>query len=82
MNLSVDLPVALGEQLASHCQAHGITQEEAVRRAIRQFLNHSASPTPYALGAEGFGADQTHSGAIAENSQRLLRERFRASTTG
>jgi len=82
MNLSIELPSALEEQLASYCQVYGITEDEAVRRALHQLLSYSLSPTPYELGAEGFGADHTHSGDIARNSQRLLRERFRASTTG
>lgn len=82
MNLSIDLPKVLEERLASYCHAHGITGKEAVQRALYQLLNDSLSPTPYDLGAEGFGADLTHSGDIAKNSQRLLRERFRASATG
>ena len=82
MNLSIELPQALNEQLASYCHAHGLTENEAVEYALHQFLKNSALPTPYDLGAEGFGADHTHSGDIARNSQRLLRERFRASTTG
>lgn len=43
---------------------------------------HHVTPTAYELGIDGFGADQTHSGDIARNSQRLLREWFCASTTG
>lgn len=81
MNLSIDLPPVLEEQLASYCQVQGITEDEAIRRALHQLLNHSLLPTPYKLGAEGFGADLTHSGDIARNSQRLLRERFRVSPT-
>ncbi len=82
MNLSIDLPPALEKQLASYCQDQGITEDEAIQRALHQLLSHSPPPTPYELGTEGFGADHTHSGDIAQNSQRLLRERFRASTTG
>jgi hypothetical protein len=82
MNLSIDLPKILEEQLVSYCHAYGITENEAVQRALHRLLNDSLSPTPYELGTEGFGADHTHSGDIAKNSQRLLRERFRASTIG
>lgn len=81
MNLSIELPKVLEEQLASYCHAHGITENEAVQCALYQLLNDSLSPTPYELGTEGFGADLTHSGDIARNSQRLLREQFRASAT-
>jgi len=72
MNLSVDLPKVLEEQLVSYCHVHGITENEAVQRALHQLLNDSISPTPYDLGIEGFGADQSHSGDIARNSKRLL----------
>ena len=74
MNLSIDLPKILGEQLVSYCHAYGITENEAVQGALHRLLNDSPSPTPYDLGVEGFGADLTHSGDIAKNSQRLLRE--------
>ena len=83
MNLSIDLPKVLQEQLMSYCHTHGVTENEAVQTALHQFLsNDTASPTPYELGVEGFGADHTHSGDIARNTKNLLRERFRASVTG
>ena len=72
MNLSIELPKALENQLLAYCHAQGITENEAVQYALHQLLG--ISPTPYELGAEGFGADHTHSGDIAKNSQRLLRE--------
>ena len=81
MNLSLELPKTLEEQLVSYCHAHGITENEAVQYALYRLLNDFLSPTPYELGIEGFGADLTHSGDIARNSQHLLRERFRVSTT-
>lgn len=82
MNLTIELPQALNEQLASYCHAHSITENEAVQCALHRLLNDSFSPTPYELGTEGFGADHTHSGDIARNTKHLLRERFRASATG
>jgi hypothetical protein len=77
MSLSVKLPKILEERLASFCHAHGITEEQAIQRAVQQFLSETVSLTPYDLGVEGFGADQTHSGDIAKNSRQMLRERFR-----
>lgn len=82
MTHSLELPAILQERLAAHCRAHGISEEQAIERAIRQFLADSAHPTPYDLGAEGFGADQTSSGDIARNSKRILRERFGDPATG
>lgn len=47
-----------------------------------QAASDDRSPTAYELGIEGFGADLTHSGDIAKNSQRLLREHFCAPIVG
>jgi hypothetical protein len=77
MTLFLHLPRNLQDRLANHCRAHGITEHQAVEQAIRQFLGEPAEPTPYQLGAEGFGADRTNSGDIARNSKMILRERFR-----
>ena len=77
MTLSLHLPRKLQDRLAKHCRAHGITEDQAVEQAIRQFLGEPTEPTPYELGAEGLGADRTNSGDIARNSKAILRERFR-----
>jgi hypothetical protein len=81
MSLSIHLPKVLEERLATFCQAQGITEEQAIQRALQQLLGEAASLTPYDLGVEGFGADQTHSGDIAKNSRKMLRERFREPVT-
>ena len=75
MSLSVSLPEPLQERLAAYCAAQGISQSEAIKCALDSLLDHDA-PTAYELGATGFGADESHSGDIARNSKRLLRERF------
>lgn len=77
MSLSIDLPKILEDRLIAYCAAQGISQGEAIKRAIDSLLS-DGSPTPYELGATGFGADKTHGGDIARNSKRLLREQFRA----
>ncbi len=50
-----------------------LPKSEAVRRALNSFLNVIPELTPYQLGKDGFGADQTHSGDIARYSKRLFR---------
>jgi len=82
MNLSIELPTILKERLADYCRTHGVSEDQAIEQAVRQLLGDSPEPTPYDLGAEGFGADRTHSGDIAQNSKRLLRERFREPSAG
>jgi hypothetical protein len=73
MSLSIRLPKTLEEQLAAYCAAQGISRSEAVKRALDALLSE-APPTPYELGAAGFGADNTHGGDIARNSKRLLQK--------
>lgn len=81
MNFSITLSNALEQNLIAYCHRHSITKEQVIQKALSQFLHQVNSfPTPYELGLDGFGADQTHSGDIAKNSQQLLRERFRDQT--
>lgn len=77
MTHSIRLPTVLEERLAAYCRTHGVSESQAIEQAIAQLLGHAVEPTPYDLGAEGFGADRTNSGDIARNSKRILRERFR-----
>jgi hypothetical protein len=50
-----------------------------VKEALEQLLARSAdAPTPYELGAKGFGTDTTAPRDVARSTKRLLRERFRA----
>jgi hypothetical protein len=78
MSISVRLPEIIEKQLSAYCQAHRISRSEAVKQALDLFLSAQANqPTPYELGEDGFGADRTHTGDIARNSKRLLREKFR-----
>ena len=78
MSVSVRLPESTAKQLTAYCQTHRITKSEAVKRALDLFLAAAVhQPTPYELGASGFGADRTHAGDIARQSKQLLREKRR-----
>ncbi|MCF7996699.1 hypothetical protein U5801_25985 [Lamprobacter modestohalophilus] len=77
MTHSIRLPTSLEERLATYCRTRGLSEDQAIEQAIRQLLGETLESTPYDLGVRGFGADQTHSGDIARNSKRRLRERFR-----
>ena len=48
--------------------------KEALERLLAE---SSGQATPYELGKDGFGADETQRGSIARNTKRLIRERFR-----
>lgn len=79
MTVSVRLPESVETRLTAYCRAHRISKSEAVKRALDSFLGKEApEPTPYELGAGGFGADRTHSGDIASRNKELLREKFRS----
>ncbi|MGH8476989.1 MAG: hypothetical protein ACRERV_02870 [Methylococcales bacterium] len=77
MTVSVRLPESTEIQLSSYCQAHRISKSEAIKQALDLFLaGHAQQTTPYELGKDGFGADRSHAGKRAENTKRLLREKF------
>jgi UDP:flavonoid glycosyltransferase YjiC (YdhE family) len=54
----------------------------ATQQALAAGAPEARAETPYDLGKDGFGADRTHGGAIARDSKRLLRMKFRGSPTG
>jgi len=78
MSLTVRLPLRVEQELKAYCVARHITKTEAVRDALERLLSESSGQvTPYELGKEGFGADESKRGDIARNTTRLIRERFR-----
>lgn len=77
MSLSIQLPNNLEQQLNLYCQQHQVSINETIRLALERLLTTTNKPlSPYELGKEGFGADQTHEGDIAQNSKKLLKARF------
>ena len=83
MTLSVHLPPALAQKLTSYCAEHHFSPDEVIQEALQRLLAPDApAQTPYELGRDGFGADRTHGGAIARDSKRLLRMKFRGQSPG
>ena len=77
MSLSIQLPDSLEQQLTVYCQQHKLSKNETIRLALERLLTTANQPlTPYELGKEGFGSDQTHEGDIAQQSKDLLKARF------
>lgn len=75
--LAIQIPNNLEQQLNLYCQQHQISINETIRLALEQlFITASKPLSPYELDKEGFGADQTHEGDIAQNSKKLLKARF------
>jgi hypothetical protein len=77
MSLSIQLPENLEQQLNTYCQEHRLSINETIRLALEGLLTAANQPlSPYELGKDGFGADQTHEGDIAQNTKALLKARF------
>lgn len=77
MSLSIHLPDDLEQQLTIYCQQHHLSKNETIRLALERLLTTIEKPlTPYELGKNGFGSDQTHEGDIAQQSKALLKARF------
>ena len=78
MALTVRLPLRVEQELATYCAARRITKSQAVKEALERLLAESADrPSPYELGKDGFGADDSQHGDIARNTKQLIKARFR-----
>ena len=78
MSLSIQLPDNLEQQLSAYCQEHHLSINETIGLALERLLTSPNKPlSPYQLGKDGFGADQSHEGDIAQHSKELLKARFR-----
>ncbi len=78
MNLSIELN-DLEQELNIYCKAHQCSANEVVRLALKRLFSATVEPklSPYELGKDGFGSDETHEGDIAQNSTAFLRARFK-----
>jgi hypothetical protein len=77
MSLAIDLPNNLEQQLMLYCQQHQLSKNETVCLALERLLTTThPMATPYELGKDGFGSDQTHEGDIAQQTKNLLKARF------
>jgi hypothetical protein len=80
MTVTVRLPAALEETLATYCAERGITRSEAIKQAVARLVAAERDvPSAYDLGRDLFGpdTDETPIDNVAATSKRLLRERFR-----
>jgi RHH-type rel operon transcriptional repressor/antitoxin RelB len=74
MSLSIQLPDNLEQQLTIYCQQHHLSKNETIRLALERLLTTANKRlTPYELGKDGFGSDQTHEGDIAQHTKDLLK---------
>ncbi len=81
MPLTVRLPPRLQQELTEYCVTHRVTKSDAVKQALQRLLSETTTQvTPFDLGKDGFGADDTPGREIARNTKRLIKERFRGKT--
>jgi hypothetical protein len=79
MALTVRLPPRVEEQLRAYCVSRRITKSAAVKEALERLMSESTGQvTPFELGKEGFGVDDSAGGDVARNTKRLIKDRFRA----
>jgi hypothetical protein len=61
----------------------GRTKSRPAKNARERLFSDSASrASPFELGKNGFGADESQRGEIARHSKRLIKERFRNKAAG
>ncbi len=76
--LSIHLPDNLEQQLSIYCEQNHRSKSEAILFALENLFSTTKKPaTPYELGKDGFGSDETHEGDIAQNSKTFLKARFK-----
>ena len=79
MALTVRLPPRVEEELKAYCVSRRITKSAAVKEALERLMSETAGQaTPFELGKEGFGVDDSAGGDVARNTKRLIKDRFRA----
>jgi hypothetical protein len=79
MALTVRLPPRVEEELRAYCVSRRITKSAAVKEALERLMSESTvQATPFELGKEGFGVDDSAGGDVARNTKRLIKDRFRA----
>src|SRR5689334_11527191 len=60
MPLTVRLPPRVEEELKAYCVARRISKSDAVKAALERLLSETGNhATPYELGSDGFGADDS-----------------------
>ena len=82
MTLTVRLEPELEELLEDYCQAEGTTKSAVVTEALRQYLlSLRQQRTPYELGADLFGADDSEVEDASRTYKQRLKEKLSAKHT-
>ena len=77
MPISVRLPPRVEQRLAEYCAHTKLTKSEAVKRALERLFEQDGTPAATSRTAKRFIGSDDRAGDIAQNTKRLIRERFR-----
>ena len=77
MSITIDLNPSLEKELASFIEREKIDVSLLFQQFLEDLMREKHQPTAWELGQEGFGADKTHEGDIAQNTKSLLKARFK-----
>ena len=79
MPVSIRLGSALEERLAQASRKLRVNKTEVIRRSLEAYLEQlEPGRTPYALGADLFGADRSDGTDLSTSFKRRLKGRLRA----
>ena len=72
----------LEETLKNTAKAKGMTKSEIVRQSLVMYLSADACKNPYKLGESLFGTYGSGKGNLSEDSEKILRRKFKKSSRG
>ncbi len=76
MSITIDLNPNLEKELKSLVETEDVNVSLLVQQFLEELIKEKRQPSAWELGKEGFGADKTHEGDIAQNTKSLLKARF------
>ena len=77
--ITLRLDKELEKSVENTAKAVGVSKSELVRLSIKDYLNRLNQSQAWELGKEVFGKYQSENTNLARDSEKILREKFRAS---
>jgi hypothetical protein len=77
MSITINLNPSLEKELELLIEKENINVSLLFQQFLEGLIKEKRQPTAWELGRDGFGADQTHEGDIAQNTKALLKARFK-----
>lgn len=77
MLITINLNPSLEKELELLIEKENINISLLVQQFLEGLIKEKCQPSVWELGKDGFGADKTHEGDIAQNTKALLKARFK-----